>query len=176
MPDISFIADVVVSIIATGGAVTAWSLHRANRHLQDRVSSLAGRHEYLSLRDPRLLAARWPELPPSLVQDFRATGWVSRSEEIASEELDRALRDSRIEITPAARTMLLLPFAEHELTGDELPALRETFVTVLRSMREDPDERDAGRFRTSFSVIRSWWTNFCNIPPFCRPTREPHAR
>jgi hypothetical protein len=40
----------------------------------------------------------------------------------------------------------------------------------MRSMVEDPsanDRREQRNVRSSLSVIRAFWKNFCNIPPFC---------
>ena len=83
-----------------------------------------------------------------------------------------------IQLTPGAREMLLVPLRESRLariggrpisqpfvSGNEY----ESLVTILRTMRDDPslEDRETGETRSSFSVIRAFWRNFCNIPPFC---------
>lgn len=90
------------------------------------------------------------------------------------EELLRLEERSGIRLTPGARDMVLIPLAEaaRGRRGRFPPGLEyASLETILRTMREDPSLEDRvdgpGNVRSSLSVIRAFWRNFCNIPPFC---------
>ena len=82
-----------------------------------------------------------------------------------------------IRLTPGAREMLVIPIFEaraqgrfprfdppFEFRGEEI----ESLEVILRTMSVEPSRYDReGRTRSSLSVIRALWKNFCHIPPFC---------
>jgi hypothetical protein len=94
---------------------------------------------------------------------------------------DRILTDLEervgIRLTAGARDMLLIPIAETRALEGFPPDVRfprgsevESIERIMRSMVEDPsanDRREQRNVRSSLSVIRAFWKNFCNIPPFC---------
>ena len=82
-------------------------------------------------------------------------------------------QEHRMQLTPGAVEIILIPLVEVLESGMKLDQIvvAETLRTLLRDVAEQPDGRDkkAGK-RSSWSVIRAYWKNFCNIPPFCGPT------
>jgi hypothetical protein len=104
--------------------------------------------------------------------------------------LEEALADLRIEPTPGARLMLLIPLAEakdredfergnveHSL-NDLLEEMAEKPATVDKDLEErkrrnrvgsnrEERRRDERRSRSSVSAIKAFSQRFCNIPPFC---------
>lgn len=94
--------------------------------------------------------------------------------------VDEELERGRIQITPAARLMLLLPLYELStrpwLRGPNLERSGDSLRQLLATMAESPAAADAvpgiGRprrlaVRSTLSVIKAYWKQFCNIPPFC---------
>lgn len=74
-------------------------------------------------------------------------------------------------LTGSARQMLRIPVIETaELTGhfDEAE-VSKSLDRVLESLKDAPTSESEGgtRSRTSIAVIRAFYKNFCNIPPFC---------
>lgn len=77
-----------------------------------------------------------------------------------------------IRLTAGARDMLLIPLVEARSFAPVTSWTEaESLERILRSMAEDPSDYDRdgeqGKVRSSLSVIRAFWKNFCNIPPFC---------
>jgi hypothetical protein len=65
--------------------------------------------------------------------------------------------------------MIFIPLAEvldcpsDEMIGD----IERSLTRIFQKLRDDADPRDGeGQIRLSFSVIRAFAKEFCNIPPF----------
>jgi hypothetical protein len=93
----------------------------------------------------------------------------------AERELISLEERTGIRLTSGARDMLLIPLSESGRRRGP-PGLDfrfgpeyESLQVILRTMREDPslEDRETRDVRSSLSVIRAFWRNFCNIPPFC---------
>jgi hypothetical protein len=81
----------------------------------------------------------------------------------------------RMQLTPGAVEIIFVPLIEVLESGSSLDQreLAETLRTVLETVANEPDGRDkAAGTRSSWSVIKAYWRNFCNIPPFCGPTAQ----
>jgi hypothetical protein len=94
--------------------------------------------------------------------------------------VDEELRRVRIQITPAARLMLVLPLyelgARPWLRGPNLESFGDSIRQLLETMAESPAAADMVPEtirraplpeRSALSVIKAYWSRFCNIPPFC---------
>ena len=93
---------------------------------------------------------------------------------------------SGISLTPYARLMLLLPLSEmttedysrsYESSLKSLGALLETIQhdAARDDLNFDHDgriEQEQRSRRSSLSVIKALWKNFCDIPPFCSGTEH----
>jgi hypothetical protein len=132
-------------------------------------------HRFLpELREDRSRRAYW--------RDWRDIHYRSPEGAYA----DRLLVDLEerlgIRLTAGARDMLLIPIFEAQAQGRFGPPFGpieflgrevESLEVILRTTSEDPSLYDReGRTRSSLSVIRAFWKNFCNIPPFCDGRRE----
>jgi hypothetical protein len=99
--------------------------------------------------------------------------------------IDRAERDSGVDLTWGARQMLIIPVLE---TLQDIGLPRELIIRrrglrsidwaevdrsirdIVQTIAEDPSPADrelGNRLRGSRSVIRAFFKRFCNIPPFC---------
>jgi hypothetical protein len=90
--------------------------------------------------------------------------------------VDEELQRFRIQISPAARLMVALPLYEVSRLDSAIYNHQETrssITKLLNTMAEDPAYIDASLgprinpFRSTLSVIKAYWSRFCNIPPFC---------
>lgn len=98
-------------------------------------------------------------------------------------------QEYKLHLSPGARLMLLIPLLEiaeaEDVTGGEIalpsPAtVEDSLSSVVNGMQEAGAEFDA-RFakaveepgvtaasrRSSLSIIKEFWRQFCRIPPFC---------
>lgn len=102
-------------------------------------------------------------------------GELTRYEEIVqSFEEEHA-----IQLTPGAVEILFVPLIEILDTRRELDqrVAAETLRRLFNDISRNPDPRDTqARRRSSLSVIRAYWKNFCNIPPFCAATPQERER
>lgn len=96
--------------------------------------------------------------------------------ELVSAIISQYERQRGIFLLPTARIMVIIPILDYlsssvNLRGGFDPeALDESIRKIIDGIATDPDVRDENRennARSSFSVIRSFWINFCGIPPFC---------
>jgi hypothetical protein len=101
---------------------------------------------------------------------------VNQARRLVDTEIRQFERGTQLTLTSGARQLLRTPVAEAiEFTerfdrneiSDSLAKLFET----LTSPPEIPSEGTA-RSRTAIAVIRAYWRNFCNIPPFCAGRHE----
>jgi len=85
----------------------------------------------------------------------------------------------QISLTPAARALLLLPLQEieAELGPLDLAQVQKSLRTLVGTIHDSPDAfaRKKPWTRGPISVIKAFWKNFCDIPPFCGPTEESHG-
>lgn len=99
-------------------------------------------------------------------------GELTRYEEI----IQSFEEEHRIQLTPGAVEILFVPLIEVLDTREKLDqrVVAETLRALFNDIAKDADPRDLQvHRRSSLSVIRAYWKNFCNIPPFCAaPTRE----
>jgi hypothetical protein len=79
-------------------------------------------------------------------------------------------------LSAGARELLRVPVAEAaRFSGHfETEEIATSLDALFSTLREPPSSPSEGttEVRTSVAVIRAFWKNFCNIPPFCsgRPT------
>ena len=87
-----------------------------------------------------------------------------------------AERENRIELTWAAREMLIVPIMEQveERGGISLGQASESIQDLLREMKDYDGETLTDRHgaKNAVAVIRAFFKRFCNIPPFCSRTEE----
>ena len=106
------------------------------------------------------------------VFDFRYRFYGSLVEVVRDAE-----REIGIELTWAARDLLLIPIVEQITEGREVDIrqVRSSIRSILEAIRED----DSGHLRSergsrnALAVIKGFFKRFCSIPPFCLPTEEP---
>jgi hypothetical protein len=91
-----------------------------------------------------------------------------------------AERESGVQLTPRARAMLVIPIIEQIDQGRsvDLDQARSSILIILKTLREDSFPADSTSFgaRNTLAVIRGFFQNFCNIPPFCSRTEERSPR
>jgi hypothetical protein len=83
--------------------------------------------------------------------------------------------EHHIQLTRGAIEMIFVPLVEVLELGEKLDQsiVAETLRITIATVASEPDARDKDSKRSSWSVIRAFWRNFCNIPPFCGPAPEP---
>ncbi|MDX0833804.1 hypothetical protein GOD82_28620 [Sinorhizobium medicae] len=78
-----------------------------------------------------------------------------------------------VKLGDAARDLLSIPIDELLEAGVVINwgEVERSVKKIVESMAKDtsPEARDKNRVLTSVAVVRSFWANFCNIPPFCAP-------
>ena len=95
---------------------------------------------------------------------------------LALELVERASEMQQVRLTDRAKEMLLVPLLERASQG-EPTSRNELLASMERIVREavdNPASVDAEwfrgeRVRSSLSIVRAYWSAFCNIPPFCGP-------
>ncbi len=119
-------------------------------------------------------------------EEMRSLAPVGSTRARTIEDEARSFADSRIrefELTPSnpklsgpARNMLRIPFSEatrrRGIFSEE--QADRSFNLIFQSLRSQPtaEIEGDGKLRTSISVIRAFYNNFCNIPPFCSGKSE----
>lgn len=94
--------------------------------------------------------------------------------------LDRIGRENRLNFSFHARLLLVNPIIEYY--GAEAYKIdnfhwQRSLSLIANTIREQPSENDHRDYDTgfinvtSFSVVKAFSINFCDIPPFCKPTR-----
>jgi len=121
----------------------------------------------------RLYKLKWSPYYP---YEMRARAW-----EQAERLVDFVTSERQLLLTSGARLMLVIPLAEAlERPGVAMEeAAQDSLFLLADRLREeavDRRDRDLGRMRSSFSVIRAYWREFCNIPPFCSPSETGRER
>jgi hypothetical protein len=80
----------------------------------------------------------------------------------------------------AAREMIIIPILEQIEEGQPIywDQVDESINKLVETTREESRPAERSRFGgvNSLSIIRSYFRNFCNIPPFCLPTDEVRTR
>ncbi|MCF8369343.1 MAG: hypothetical protein K9G76_09900 [Bacteroidales bacterium] len=76
-----------------------------------------------------------------------------------------------IQLSPAAKELLIIPILEQYQIKGELDywEVENSLNSILRLAKNEPSviESDNSNKRTTMSIIKAWWKDFCNIPPFC---------
>lgn len=87
------------------------------------------------------------------------------------EHLARFEEEGSILLSQAAVEVLLLPLVEELDRGVPIDEnqLFATLDRLMRTIAEDPDPRDLGTARSSWSVLRAIRRLWCDLPPICRP-------
>ena len=120
-----------------------------------------------------------PSRPPIAHIDWDQI-YAKYGQELARyEELVQSFEtEQKVQLTPGAIEMIFVPLAEVLESGAKLDqrVVAETLRSTLDTVAKEPDARDTGQRRSSWSVIRAFWKNFCNIPPFCGSVAEPPAK
>ena len=97
---------------------------------------------------------------------------VSEARDFANARLRSYERSQGLTLSAGARQLLRVPvietaeFAEHFDPERTDTSLNTVFKTLADAVPATRAEGNSG-FRTSVAVIRAFWENFCNIPPFC---------
>lgn len=104
--------------------------------------------------------------------------------------LNEVVSSCGLQLTPSALLMLLLPLAELDQDRranrileqvEQLDTARDSITLIIEEMRGNPAQYDSEHIqefnspesrRSCISLIRSWWKNFCNIPPICDDGQE----
>lgn len=82
------------------------------------------------------------------------------------------LYESQFSLTigPGAVEVIIIPLVEDLQEGEEIDfaELGPTLERLFAAMAENPHEVDEGRYRSSRSVLKAMFDNWCGIPPLCR--------
>ena len=97
--------------------------------------------------------------------------------------LKQAIREkesqTNLHLSWGAKAMLIVPIVEAQQASDSIDweETQESLDLVFNSLREQEkddlpsnEEAIARSQRSSISIIKAFWKNFCNIPPFCART------
>jgi hypothetical protein len=87
-------------------------------------------------------------------------------------------QEHRIQLTPGAVELIFVPLIEILEAGQAIDeaVVAETFRKLVQTIATEPDKRDRAKgIRSSLSVIRAFWKNFCDIPPLCTATEQAEA-
>lgn len=127
------------------------------------------------------LSRRWLDSILSMLHSLRDPWrYPPRYEPLLYDIIDRAEREAGIRLTPLAREMLTLPIIEQLVDGRsiDLDQVAESVRSIFATLRDDSiaADRATGGARNTLGVIRSFFRNFCNIPPFCSRTEESSPR
>jgi hypothetical protein len=88
-------------------------------------------------------------------------------------------KENKIEFTPGALEVIFVPLVEILQSGQKLDQgeVAETLRILIQDIAANPvvmehsgAKNPATGQRSSWSVIRAYWKNWCNIPPICGPT------
>jgi hypothetical protein len=94
--------------------------------------------------------------------------------------IERAERENGVNLSWAAREMLVIPVAEQleEERPIEWRQVENSINKIVAAMREESSESHRSRRgeHNAVAVIRAFYQRFCNIPPFCSPTDETSTR
>lgn len=85
--------------------------------------------------------------------------------------LRRYERSQGLVLSNGARQLLRVPVVETAEFAEQFDReqTNASLANVLATLKEQPRSPAEGtdNVRTSVAVIRAFWKNFCNIPPFC---------
>jgi len=75
-----------------------------------------------------------------------------------------------ITVAPSAVEVIIIPLVEDLQDGGAIDFLElgPTIRKLFAAMSDHPHELDKGRFRSSRSVLKAMFENWCGIPPICR--------
>jgi hypothetical protein len=94
--------------------------------------------------------------------------------------IEKAQRRHDVNLSWAAREMLIIPIAEQIEDGrsiewEQVEASINKIVATMRESSLDSEMSRRGR-HNAVAVIKAFYKRFCNIPPFCAPTEETPER
>lgn len=94
--------------------------------------------------------------------------------QVVEQAIVTAQQKTQITLTPDATEIILLPFLAEFQRGVSIPAatVTATINRIFIDMQYQPDVRDTGQVRSALSVIQTWWRNWCDLPPICRPVEQ----
>jgi hypothetical protein len=89
--------------------------------------------------------------------------------------INSAEESTGVRLTWAARQMLAIPVQEQYVEGRQpisWSQVEESVRMLVRTTREDDSKASVSRRgeTNAVGIIRAFFKNFCNIPPFCEPT------
>jgi hypothetical protein len=98
---------------------------------------------------------------------------AGRARDFANARLRNYERSQGLTLSTGARQMLRVPIVETAEFADHFDPGQtdESLGRVLATLKDETPVTNAEgtpNMRTSVAVIRAFWKNFCNIPPFCR--------
>jgi hypothetical protein len=92
----------------------------------------------------------------------------------------RVERRARVKLTVHAGEMLAIPVMEQVEAGERVDwrRLEVSIVKLINATKKDADRpsHDVNLPVNAIGIIRAFWNQFCNIPPFCRETGRGHER
>lgn len=101
---------------------------------------------------------------------------VNQARRLVDGEIRQFERRTQLTLTSGARQLLRTPVAEaieftERLDRNEISDSLAKILETLTASPKAPSEGTATT-RTAIAVIRAYWRNFCNIPPFCAGRHE----
>jgi hypothetical protein len=90
--------------------------------------------------------------------------------------IERAERNNAVNLSWAAREMLIIPVAEQIEDGrpvewEQVQTSLDKIVSTISESSSDSEMSERGR-HNAVAVIKAFYKRFCDIPPFCKPTGE----
>jgi hypothetical protein len=81
-------------------------------------------------------------------------------------------QENQVTLSPGAVDVLFIPLVELLEAGEavDIGQVTTTFTVLIGTMKNEPSNKDRKQARSSLSVIKAFWKNWCNIPPFCGET------
>ena len=97
---------------------------------------------------------------------------VNRARRLVDTRIRQFERETKITLTSGARQLLRTPVAEavefsEEIDTDEIVSSVDRILASLEEESPTTPREGTENSRTAIAVIRAFWKNFCNIPPFC---------
>jgi len=110
---------------------------------------------------------------------------IAGTGDLISSQVSEIEDETGVYLTATAKALLVAPLVEYAqeygiddvFTESNNKVWRETTRTILKQAKEDPayleveKQKDLNGDRTrttAFSIIKAFYTRWCNIPPFCR--------
>lgn len=158
----------ITCLLIYGLVLALLEIRKSRQEIQDLSFYIKERHY---IRDRSRNRIRY-----SLKDPIESEDWyflMNYSEEAKRyEELILLLANKEgINLSLAAIDLLLIPILEQFQTKGHLDyyQVEASLRTIIIDIKETPSNFDTNKMgkRTTLSIIKAFWKNFCNIPPFC---------